>query len=40
MERPQATPSEQAWIHILKGDEDGGGHGYGAGLEGKTEQYR
>jgi hypothetical protein len=37
MERPQATPSEQAWIHILKGDTNGGGHLFGVGVDGKTE---
>jgi len=31
------TPSPEVWLHILFGDENGGGHLHGFGREGKTE---
>jgi hypothetical protein len=30
-------PSAETWLHILFGDENGGGHLAGQGIEGKTE---
>ena len=37
MSRKPLTPSPAVWLHILFGDDFGGGHLSGQGVEGKTE---
>ena len=37
MEPTAQYPSAETWLHILFGDENGGGHLAGQGIEGKTE---
>lgn len=37
MSKPPLHPSAETWLHILFGDDNGGGHLAGQGVEGKTE---